>query len=79
MSALGEDGYMSPVYRAIRSGALSAHQPTKKYLVSEAAYFAWVTQPPSFVPPKDAPSVRPSAPVESGSSAELLAIEPEAA
>ena len=46
MQTLGHDGFMSPaqvarsglspktVYRAIRSGALRAHQPTTKYLIS---------------------------------------------
>jgi excisionase family DNA binding protein len=90
--ALGEDGYMSPalvasrsglslktVYRAIESGALCAYQPTKRYLISEAAYQAWVTQSPAARAAEVTTSVRPATAVEVGSYSELLAIEREAA
>ena len=93
MESLGQDGFMSPaqvakrcglsrktVYRAIRSGALRAHQPTTKYLISEDAYQEWVTQPPAR---EDVGKVlharlRPATP-ERGSAEELLAIEEGAA
>jgi excisionase family DNA binding protein len=71
---------LKTVYRAIRSGALRAHQPTTRYLISEVAYQEWVTQPPAG---QDVGAVlhsrlRPVAP-ERGSAAELLAIEEGAA
>lgn len=68
------------VYRAIRDGELRAHQPRTRYLVSEEAYMAWVTRPPSRedVAGVLRARVRPAAP-ERGSSAELLAIEQGAA
>ena len=93
MRALGEDGFMSPaqvasrcglssktVYRAIWSGALRAHRPARKYLISEEAYQAWVTRPATREDVRDAlrARVRPATP-ERGSAAELLAIEEGAA
>jgi excisionase family DNA binding protein len=67
---------LKTVYRAIRSGALVAHQPTAKYLISEAAYRAWVTRPPAFRSAALASPPPPPAP-GAGSAAELLAIEAE--
>jgi excisionase family DNA binding protein len=93
VQSLGEDGFMSPrqvsersglslktVYRAIRSGALRAHQPATKYLISEDAYRAWVTRPPAWQEVADVlqARVRP-VPPERGSAAELRAIEEGAA
>jgi excisionase family DNA binding protein len=89
MPSLGHDGFMSPaqvaercglsvktVYRAIRSGALRAHQPTTKYLISEEAYREWVTRPPAREDVEEVlhARLRPVTP-ERGSAAELLAIE----
>ena len=93
MQSLGQDGFMSPaqvakrcglsvktVYRAIRCGALRAHQPTTKYLISEEAYLEWVTRPPARQDVSDVlrARLRPASP-ERGSAAELLAIEEGAA
>jgi excisionase family DNA binding protein len=68
------------VYRAIRSGALRAHQPATKYPISEEAYREWVTRPPAHDDVGDLlrARLRPVAP-ERGSAAELLAIEEGAA
>lgn len=93
MRSLGEDGFMSPaqvasrcglssktVYRAIWAGALRAHRPARKYLISEEAYQEWVTRPANLEDVREAlhARLRPATP-ERGSAAELLAIEEGAA
>lgn len=89
MRALGEDGFMSAaqvasrcglslktVYRAIWSGALRAHRPARKYLITEEAYQEWVTRPGAREDVREVlrARLRPATP-ERGSAAELLAIE----
>jgi excisionase family DNA binding protein len=93
MQACGDDGLMSPaqvakrcglslktVYREIRRGALLAHRPTTKYLISEDAYQEWLTRPSARQDFGDVlrAQLRPAVP-ERGSAAELLAIEQGAA
>jgi excisionase family DNA binding protein len=87
-----DEGFVSPaqvaarsslsvktVYRAIQAGRLLAHQPTAKYLISEAAYQAWVSRPRALRTAGSALPPRPSLAPEAGTSAELLAIESEVA
>ena len=68
------------VYRAIWCGALRAHRPARKYLISEDAYQEWVTRPAlrEAVDEVLHARLRPVTP-ERGSAAELLAIEEGAA
>jgi excisionase family DNA binding protein len=71
---------LKTVYRAIRSGALRAHQPATKYLISQEAYQEWITRPPARQDVGDMlqSRLRPATP-EHGSAAELMAIEEGAA